>query len=87
MSDINLTEAVTPTLDGINRLIVNPMEHSGLEGEIPEDHPVAELLEEIHELTDNLYWKHQQLTDTLKITEAKAKMERLTALNNGGANG
>ena len=87
MSDINLTEAVASTLEGINRLIVNPMEHSGLEGEIPEDHPVAELLEEIHELTDHLYWKHQQLTDTLKITEAKAKMERLTALNNGGANG
>ena len=87
MSNIDLNKQVSPILDGINHLIVDPMEHSGLEGEIPKDHPVAELLDEIHELTDNLYWKQQQLTDTIKIWEAKAKMERLTALNNGGTNG
>lgn len=79
-----IEQAVRPIIKGIDHLIIEPV--SFTEGELPgdvevnEDHPVVLLLEEIHELTDHLYWKSSELTDLLAQMKAKEKMARLRGL-------
>ena len=79
-----LAQAVKPTVNGIDHLIIDPVQHTEMElpegVELVEDHPITLLLEEIHELTDHMYWKQSELTDLITQEKKKEKMARLRGL-------
>ena len=79
-----LEQAVKPTVNGIDHLIIDPVQHTEMElpegVELVEDHPITLRLEEMHELTDHMYWKQSELTDLITQEKKKEKMARLRGL-------